>query len=139
MLTRAIVNRNMPAEMPTKPKATATLAPKRAANFGEFGATSIITAANGSCLRPASNGAVAEHQLEVLRHEEEEPEHREEDEGDDAGGDTESRIEEVAQVQHRRGVAQLPHQERGDDHDRNAEPQQARPLAQPRSGASMIA
>ena len=53
--TRAIVNRNMPAETPTRPMATATLAPKRAANFGEFGAMTIITAANGSCLTPAEN------------------------------------------------------------------------------------
>ena len=56
VLTRAIVNRNMPAEMPIRPTATATLAPKRAANLGEFGATSIITAANGNCRRPAENG-----------------------------------------------------------------------------------
>ena len=38
-----------------RPIATARLVPTRSASFGEFGAMTIITAANGSCLTPASS------------------------------------------------------------------------------------
>ena len=84
-----------------------------------------MTAANGNCLTPGLERAVAEHELEVLGEQEEEAEHGEEDQRDHAGGDTEPRVEEVAQVQHRRRVAQLPQQEDRDQHGGQAEPQQA--------------
>ena len=52
---REMVNRNMAHETHTSPNATTRLVPNFAARRGEFGASTIITAANGSCFTPASS------------------------------------------------------------------------------------
>ena len=64
---------------------------------------------------------VAEHQLEVLRHEEERAEHGEEDQRHAAGRHAEAAVAEEAQVEHRVRGVQLPDHEQAEGDDGEAE------------------
>ena len=69
--------------------------------------------------------AVAAHELHVLGDDEVGAEHREEHERDRGGRGGEARVAEEAQVEHRLLGVQLPHDEPGEDHEREREGDQA--------------
>ena len=75
---------------------------------GACGARNIITHGHRQLEQPRGERRVAEHELEVLRDQEERAEHREEHEGHAAGGHAEPPIAEQAQVEHRVVGVQLP-------------------------------
>ena len=115
------------------------LAPKRALSRGvQRGDDDHDRRHRQEAERPRSSGAVAEHELEVLRHQEHHAEHRHEDEDHAAGAGAERGVAEEAHVEHRLVDAQLPEHEHGEHHE-------ARPrtrasvavLAHPCSGASI--
>ena len=109
-------------------------------SFADSGPPRISPAATGISAQPALERAVAEHELQVLREEEDRPEEREERQRDRAAGGREAAVAEQAHVEHRLADAQLPaRRTRRARRAARAKPPRITPSVQPRAGASMIA
>ena len=96
------------------PVTTTRFVPSHSTSFDDSGAMTIIATANGSVRSPACERRVAEHELQVLRGEEDEAEEREEHERDGEARGGEPRVAEEANVEHRVLDAPLPGDERAE-------------------------
>ena len=101
------------------PAPTTRLAPKRALSQGVLGATMIMMGAIGRKRTRGRERRVAEHELEVLRHQEHDAVHREEHEHHAAASGAEAPVAEEADVEHRLVGVQLPQHEEREHHERD--------------------
>ena len=99
-------------EMVDSPMVTTRLVPSRSTSRADSGAVTIIVIAYGISRTPACSGAVAVHELPVLRHQEQRAEQREERQRDRRVRRREPWVLEEAHVEHRVIGAPLPGDER---------------------------
>ena len=103
-----------PPAIDTSPPVTTALVPMRSASLAASGAVDAVNTANGTVRTPASSGAIAAHELEVLRDDEHEAEEGEEGERHRHAAGGEAQVGEHRDVEHRVVDAALPPHEPGE-------------------------